>query len=190
MKKHILVVTLITGAYLAVTAAEDPYPSPSLTPSPTATPGGGGPRCTVNSASVEVHTFYGSKEVLTEKIANMPGDLSERRVFLQLTQSGRKDGAMTMTDVKLFEEKDGGFAITQWTKAAAPDVFDKLDHAIIKNKGEKCVGEAMKDVLTKTLGTGKLLTPLTRPSSNKDAFGPSVQDASGDFIKSIVIFGC
>ena len=189
MKKHILVVTIIAGASLAAMAAENSSPSPSLAPSPSATPDGGGPRCTHNAASVEVHTFYGSKETLTEKVAKMPVDLSERRVFLQITQSGRTDSAMT--DVKLFEQqKDGGFAITEWTKAKAPSLFDEMDHAIIKNKGEKCVGEAMKNVLTGKLGKGKLVVPLAAPTSPKDAFGPSVQDASGDFVKTIIIFGC
>lgn len=191
MKKHYLVVTLLAGAALAVVAAEYPSPSPSVAPSPTVPPDGGGPRCTLNSASVEVHTFYGTKEIVAEKIDKMPGDLSERRVFLQVTQSGRKEGAMTTTDVKLFEgQKDGSLAITQWTKATAPDLLDKLDHAIIKNKGTNCVGEAMKEVLTKNIGTGKLLTPLAAPTSYKNAFGPSVQDASGDFLKTIIIFGC
>jgi hypothetical protein len=180
---------VIAGASLAVASAESPSPSPSLTPSPTAAPDWGGPRCTLYAASVEVHTFYGSKEIVTEKVANMPVDLSERRVFLQVTQSGREDGAKT--DVKVFEkQKDGSFAITLWTKATARDLFDKLDDAIIKNKGKECVGEAMKDVLTKTLGTGKPVTPLMPPTSPKDALGPSVQDSSGDFIKTIIIFGC
>jgi hypothetical protein len=187
MKKHILVVTLIAGASLAVTAAEDPSPSPSLSPSPSATPKG--TRCEQSSASVEVHSFYGSKEIVTEKVATLPIDLSERRVFLQITQSGRTGGGMT--DVKLFEwQKDGSFAVTQWTKGTAPDLFDKLDNAIIKNKGTNCVGEAMKEVLTKNLGTGKPATPLAAPTSTRDAFGPSVQDASGDFFKTIIIFGC
>ena len=189
MKKHYLVVTLLAGASLVVAAAEDPSPSPSLAPSPSATPDGGGPRCSQNSASVEVHSFYGSKEIVTEKVANLPVDLSERRVFLQITQSGRTDGAMI--GVKLFEQqKDGSFAITEWTKAKAPGLFDEIDDAIIKNKGKNCVGEAMKAVLTKKLGTGKLVAPLAAPTSPKDAFGPSVQDASGDFIKTIIIFGC
>jgi hypothetical protein len=148
-----------------------------------------GQKCTKNSASVEVHTFYGSKEIVAEKIDKMPEDLSDRRVFLQTTQSGRADGVKT--DVKMFEKQDdGSFVIKQWTKATARDLFDKLDNAIIKNKGTNCVGKAMEAVLTKMLGKGKSVTPLSPPTSPKDAFGPSVQDASGDFIRTIIIFGC
>jgi hypothetical protein len=179
MKKHILVVILIAGASLAVASAESP--SPTASPMDT--------RCPENSVSVEVHSFYGKKETVTEKVANLPVNFPERRVFLQITQSGRTDGANTA--VKLFEQqKDGSFTVTEWTKAKAPSLFDEIDGSIIKNKGKNCVGEAIKAVLTKKLGTGKPSTPLAAPTSPKDAFGPSVQDASGDFIKSVIIFGC
>ncbi|MEP6810056.1 MAG: hypothetical protein ABI992_07415 [Chthoniobacterales bacterium] len=181
MNKHILVMTLFAGASLAVAPAQSPTPSPT----PSATPMN---RCEQNSTSVEVHIFYGSKEIVTEKVANLPSDLSERRVFLQITQSGKTDNPPI--EVKLFEQqKDGGFAITEWTRARTPRLFDKLDRAIIQNKGEHCVGEAMKNVL-KELGKGERLTPLTPPTSPRDAFAPSVQHASGDFVKTIIIFGC
>lgn len=179
MKKHILVVILIAGASLAVASAESPLP----TPSPTDT------RCPENSVSVEVHTFYGKKETVTEKVANLPVNLSDRRVFLQITQSGRTDGANTA--VKLFEQqKDGSFTVTGWTKAKATGLFDEIDDSIIKNKGKNCVGEAMKAVLTKKLGPGTPAASLAAPVSPKDAFTPSVQGASGDFIKSVITFGC
>lgn len=136
-----------------------------------------------------MHSFYGIKKTVTEKVTDLPANLSERRVFLQITQSGKTD--KPPTDVKLFEQqKDGGFTVTIWTKAEFPGLFDKLDRAIIQNKGESCVGEAMRKVLTDKLGDGKLATPLVAPTSTKDAFGPSVQDASDDFVKTIVIFGC
>lgn len=181
MKKHILVVTLIAGASLAVTAAEDPSPSPS----PTATPD---LRCPVNSASVEAHAFYGSKETVAGKVADLSVNLSERRVFVQLTTSGRTDDANT--DVKLFvQQGDGSFKVTEWTKVKAPGLFNEIDDACIKNKGKHCVGEAIEAVLTK-LGTGKTLAPLTAPVSPKNAFTPSVRAASGDFVNSKVVFGC
>lgn len=179
MKKHILVVTLIAGASLVVASAQTPSPTPSVVPT----------NCPQSSASVEVHSFYGAKETVKNKVSNLPVNLYERRVFLQITQSGRTTDAMT--DVKLFEQqKGGGFAITEWKKTKSPGLFDELDDTIIQNKGKHCVGEAIKDVLTKKLGPGKTGEPLTAPVLPKDAFGPSVQDASGDFIKSVIIFGC
>lgn len=183
MKKHTLVVTLIAGAALAIAAAEDPSPGPSPTPTPY------WEHCPLNSASVEVHSFYGSKETVAKKVSDLPENLSERRVFLQITQSGRTDGDDTA--VKLFEQqKDGSFTVTEWTKVKAPGLFDEVDDAIIKNKGKNCVGEATKAVLTKKLGPGKPAASLKAPVSPKDAFAPSVQDASGDFIKSTVFFTC
>lgn len=134
MKKNTLIVTIIASALLTVALAESPSPSPSLTPSTSAAPDVMETRCTKNSASVEVHTFYGSKDTVKEKVVHMPADLSKRRVFLQITQSPREGSAKT--DVKLFEKReDDSFGITQWTKVTGRDLFDKLDDAIIKSKG-------------------------------------------------------
>lgn len=187
MNKHILPIILIAAGTLGAASAYDPTPSAS----PSATVGGGGTRCEQNSSSVEVHTFYGSKEIVGEKVADLPANLSERRVFLQVTQGGRKNGALTATEVKLFVAKEGGgFTVTKWKKDQAPSLLDELDRAIVKNKGEKCVGDAMEKVLKDKFGSGEMVTPLVAPMSPKDAFGPSVRDASGDFLKTAIIFGC
>lgn len=94
-------------------------------------------------------------------------------------------------NVRLFEQqKNGGFSVTEWSNVKAVGLFDEVDKAIIENKGKDCVGEAMKAVLAKRLGQGKPLATLAALASPKDAFSPSVQDASGDFVKSVVIFGC
>ena len=184
MKKHTLIVTLIASGSLAVAAAENPSPSPTPAVSPTV-----GPKCPQSSSDVELYGFYGKKETVIEKVTTLPMNLAERRVFVQITQSGRTDGAQT--DVKLFEQQqDGSFRVTEWAKAKSAGLFDEIDAAIVKNKGKACVGEAIKAVLTKKLGPGKPGATIAAPGSPKDAFGPSVQDASGDFIKSLVIFGC
>ena len=75
---------------------------------------------------VPVTSYYG--EILENH--TRPG--TERGVRFKRI-NGREDGAKT--DVKVFEkQKDGSFAITQWTKATAPDLFDKLDDAIINHQ--------------------------------------------------------
>jgi hypothetical protein len=179
MKKHTLIVTLITAALVGGALAAE-------TPLPAASPG---PRCPQSSSDVELYGFYGKKETVIEKVTTLPVNLAERRVFVQITQSGRTDGAQT--DVKLFEqEKDDSFRVTEWVKAKSAGLFDEIDAAIVKNKGKACVGEGIKAVLTKRLGPGKPGATIAAPGSPKDAFGPSVQDAFGDFIKSLVIFGC
>jgi hypothetical protein len=177
MKRHILVVTLITAASIRVCFCQSPTPTPP------------GAVCQRSSSDVELYGFYGTKEILAERVANVPMNLSERRQFLQITQSGRTDGAKA--DVKLFEKQtDGSFTVTEWTNLKAPGLFDMIERAIIENKGEHCVGEACKAVLVKMLGPGKPARPLEATASPKEAFTPSVQDASGDFVKSIVIFTC
>ena len=203
MKKHILVVTLIAGASLAVAAAESPSPSPYVTPSPSEsvtplaspsvspspTPSVGPTKCPQSSANVEVHSFYGSKKTVADEVADLPVNLSERRVFIQITQSGRTKSANT--SVKLFEQQNGKFIVTEWTGADPSGLFDEIDDTIIRDKGKNCVGEAIEAVLTKKLrGWKKTESSLPASASPKDAFTPSVQDASGDFFKSVVIFGC
>lgn len=177
MKKHILVVTLITAASVGACLCQSPTPSP--------------PRvvCQLASRDVELYGFYGTKKIVAERVANLPVNLSERRAFLQITESGRKSGAKI--EVKLFErQQDGRIAVTKWTKAKAPGLFDAIDRAIFENKGKRCVGEAVKAVLIKVLGPGKSVAPLAPATSPKDAFAPSVQDASGDFAKSVIILNC
>jgi hypothetical protein len=183
MKKHILIVTLIAGASLAFASAEDPSPSPVPVASP------GPTRCPQSSANVEVHSFYGSKKTVADEVADLPVNLSERRVFIQITQSGRTKSANT--SVKLFEQQNGEFTVTEWTGADASGLFNEIDDTIIRDKGKNCVGEAIKAVLTKKLrGWKKTESSLPASASPKDAFTPSVGAASGDFFKSAVIFGC
>jgi len=176
MKKHILVVTLITAASIRVCFCQSPTPTPP------------GAVCALASRDVELYGFYGTKEIVTERVANVPMNLSERRQFLQITQSGRTDGK---ADVKLFEKQnDGSFKVTEWPEAKAQGLFDAIERAIIENKGKHCVGDECKAVLDKMLGPGKPAETLKADASPKEAFTPSVQHTSGDFVKSIVIFNC
>ena len=126
---------------------------------------------------------------MIEKVTTLPVNLAERRVFVQITQAAGPT-APRQTLSCSSKQKDGSFRVTEWAKAKSAGLFDEIDAAIVKNKGKACVGEAIKAVLTKKLGPGKPGATIAAPGSPKDAFGPSVQDAFGDFIKSLVIFGC
>ena len=182
MKRHTLIVTLIASGSLAVAAAENPSPSPTLAPSPAASPG---PRCQQMSWSPELYGFYGKKQTVIDKLAQIPTPISEHRVVVQITQ-GHATG-----DVRLFEQqKDGTFTVTQWATRQPSDIVAGIDKTIMDNKGRDCVGAAIKDLLTEKLGQGKALEPLAAPGSSKDAFSPSIQSASGDFIKTVIFFGC
>jgi hypothetical protein len=128
---------------------------------------------------------------VTKGVANVPMNFSERRQFLQITQSGRTDGGKA--DVKLFEkQEDGSFTVTEWTNAKAQGLFDTIERAIIDNKGYHCVGEKCKALLVEKLGPGKPAPPLKAGASPKEAFTPSVQwdIKDDDFGKSIVILTC
>jgi hypothetical protein len=179
MNRYILIFALVAVLSCPVGFCQSPSPTASM-----------GPVCELSSRDVEVYGFYGTKEIVAKRVANLPVNLSDRRLFLQITQSGRTDGEKIQ--VKLFEKQKNGsdFTVTEWKKGKAPGLFDAIDKAIIQNKGKQCVGEAIKAVLTKKLGPGRTLSPLGASTSPEAAFKPSVHDTSGDFIKSVVILGC
>jgi len=182
MKKHTLIVTLITAASIRVCFGQSPTPSPTVEPLTV---------CKHANRDIELYGFYGTKEIVTKGVATVPMNFSERRQFLQITQSGRTDGAKT--DVKLFEkQEDGSFTVTEWTNAKAQGLFDTIERAIIDNKGYHCVGEKCKALLVEKLGPGTLAPPLKAGASPEEAFTPSVQwnTSKDEFGKSIVILTC
>ena len=147
---------------------------------------GGGPKCNQFSRNVQLYSFYGAKHIVADHLAKLPVDLSERRVFLQITQGAK-------VDIRLFERQEGGsYKVTEWSNAKASRLFAEIDDAIIKNKGENCVGDAIKAMLA-ALGKGETAASLTEPVSAKNAFTPSIQKASegpDDFIKGTVVILC
>jgi hypothetical protein len=175
MKTHTLIVTLIAAASLCSGSAYAQYPSPRPTPL----------SCLLSSWSPELYSFYGAKDVIAEKLANIPAKLSERRVFLQVTQGD--SGA----DVKLYERQtDGTFTVTEWTTKQTSGLLAEIDKEIVANKGVDCVGKKVKAVLEKQLVKGKVSPPPATPETPKAAFGPSIDAAKGEFIKSTVIILC
>src|SRR5206468_5919995 len=99
MKKNILILTLIAAALLGDASAYDPSPPaagsppPSVAGKPLPPPppppppsGGGGTNCATSSWNPELYSFYGAKGTIVEKLGKIPAKLSERRVFVQVTQ--------------------------------------------------------------------------------------------------------
>jgi len=175
MKKHTLIVTLITAALVGgALAAEAPLPAASP-----------GPRCRVSSWNPVQYTFYGAKDIIVERLAKIPAKLSENRVFLQVTQGD------STADVKLYEQQENGtFTVTEWHPKETSRLLSDIDKAIVANKGVNCVGEQVKGVLGKELKEGKVAQAVAAPVSPEAAFAHSVKEASGEFIKSIVIILC
>jgi hypothetical protein len=183
MKIHKLFVVIAAAGLIGICSCQSPSPYP-CTPFV-----GHGPYCPKSSKDVELYGSYGTREIVKNRVAKIPMNLSERRLFIQITQSGRTNGATT--DVKMFEkQRDGSFAVTEWTKLKAPGLFETIDRTIIVNKGTHCVGEAIKNVLVKKFGPGTPAKPLSAHGSAEEAFTPSVEGASDDFVVDKVVFGC
>ena len=132
-----------------------------------------------------MHTLYGSKEVILKKLGDWSEKPSEHRVFIQITQ-GHKSGS-----VKFFEKTPGSndYTVTEWEPHETAELVAALDRTIMANKGVNCVGEQMKAVLKK-LGKGKTTHDVAEPASASAAFSHSVKEASGEFLKTVIIFGC
>jgi hypothetical protein len=166
MKKHTLIVLLMAAALFGGTTANAQL-------------------CTESSWNPELYTLYGAKASIIEKLAKLPLKLSERRVFLQVTQGD------SSASVKLFEkQKDGTYTITEWTTKQTASLLAAIDKAIVSNKGVNCVGEQVKAVLAKELKEGKVLKNVAAPVSSKAAFAHAINNATGDFIKCALHLLC
>src|SRR6476619_3301256 len=84
-----LIALLLAACGLVSASAEGQSPTPSVSPSATASvyPSPSGvPACNNASWNPEVYSFYGAKENVAEKVSRLPLKLSEHRVFVQITQ--------------------------------------------------------------------------------------------------------
>jgi hypothetical protein len=180
MKIPILIIAAVSAALLGIAFGEEPSPSPS----PSATPRTDA--CNYASWNPEAYCFYGEKAKIVDKLSNLSTTkLSERRVYLQITQGEAS------SDVKLYErEKNDTFTVTEWTTSQTSHLLTELDKVIIVNKGVNCVGEQIKSLLGKELKQGKVSKDVAPPESFKAAFAHSVNAAKGAFIRSIVYLFC
>jgi hypothetical protein len=176
MQKSALILMLM-GVAVTVGAAENP----SASPEPTGTPL---PTCNYSSKTPEEHTFYGEKEIITQKLSDWSAKPSEHRVMVQITQ-GDSGG-----EVKLFERHENGrYTVTDWSPRHTAELIAAIERAIMANKGVNCVGEQMKAVLKK-LGKGHTVEDVAEPASASAAFSHAVKESSGDFIQTVIVFGC
>ena len=177
MNKCALIIAFVVLVFASSGSCQIPSPSLSPQPSPPEL-------CYVASWSPETHAYYGKKEIILEKLAKLPINLSKHRIFLQVTQ-GDVSG-----NVKLFERHpDGRFTVTEWAPPDTLEILDAIDKAIIANKGVNCVGEQIKAVLLEKLGEKEPSVGAV-PVSPAAAFNHAVNKATGDFIKTVIILGC
>jgi hypothetical protein len=180
MKNHTLIVTLVAAALLGNASASDPEPTETPTPSPIVMGG-----CHRSSWNPELYSFYGAKDTIVEKLAQIPTKLSERRVFLQVTQGD------SGVNIRLYEkQRDGTYKLTEWTKEQTPHLIAEIDKAICDNQGVNCVGEQVKSVLAEELKEGEVTEKVIAPVSPEAAFKHSVMNASGKFIKTTIVILC
>lgn len=166
MKKYALIVLLIAAALLGGTSANAQL-------------------CTESSWNPELYTLYGAKASIVEKLGKLPLKLSERRVFLQVTQGD------SSANIKLYEkQKDGTYTVTEWTAKQTAGLLSDIDKAIVANKGVNCVGEQVKAVLAKDLKNGKISKAVPAPATSAAAFAHAVKTATGEFIKCTIIILC
>jgi hypothetical protein len=187
MKTHRLIAVLFAASLSSGFAAElsrTPSPTPTPTPkSPAPKPVGA---CRYNSWNPELYGFYGAKKTILEKLPKIPetAPFADRRVFVQITEG--ESGV----EVKLFERQDNGtFNTTVWTRGKGDHLICDIDDRIMDNKGLDCVGKTVKEGLVNLLGDGKASAPLAAETAAA-AFSPSVNNASGDYIKTIMIILC
>ncbi|MGH7982020.1 MAG: hypothetical protein ACREFF_02605 [Candidatus Udaeobacter sp.] len=180
MKKHTLIVTVIAAAMFVGMSAYS-QSTPTATPMPDIKGG-----CNHSSWNTELYGFCGGKPAMIEKLANLPINLSERRVFLQVTQ-GSSSG-----EVKLYErQQDGTFTVTVWSDDQTFKLLPKIDKAIFDNKGVNCVGEQVTAVLRKELKKPtKVDTGVAAPETPAAAFKHSIEYASGEFIRTTIVILC
>lgn len=174
MKTPILIIAAMSAALLGSAFGEEPSPSPPID------------ACNYSSWNPDAYCFYGEKAKIVDKLSNLStAKLSERRVYLQITQ-GESSG-----DVKLYErQKNGTFTVTEWTTPDTSHLLTEFDKVIIANKGVNCVGEQIKSLLGKELKQGKVSEGVAPPESFKAAFAHSVNAAKGAFIRSMVLLAC
>ncbi|MGP8199769.1 MAG: hypothetical protein ACLQU4_09745 [Limisphaerales bacterium] len=142
--------------------------------------------CAAASWNPEVYTFYGAKANIVENISHIPVTLSERRVFVQITED-----SSGVAEVKFYEKESGDtYTVRQWRTKDVAALLAEIDNAIFENKGVNCVGEQVKAILKRHLENETILTAVPAPESPKAAFTHSVNEATGDFIRTTIMVLC
>ena len=105
-------------------------------------------------------------------------------MFVQITQ-GDSGGT-----VRLFERnQNSAYNVTEWSAQHTSELIMEIDKAIMANKGVNCVGEQIKAIL-KRLGNGKSIHDVAAPVSPEAAFAHPVKETRGEFIKTVIVYGC
>ncbi len=139
--------------------------------------------CFLSGWTPELYSFYGSKETIHGRLAAIKDRLTDRRLFLQLNQ-GKEGG-----EVDLFErQEDGSLAVTSWKVEKTADLLALIDQMILKNHGEKCVGDAVKKMLAEKIRSKPEESKMT--GSIEAALDKSLDKLAGAFSRVCVVVLC
>jgi hypothetical protein len=179
MKNHTLIFTVAAaGLLIGVSAYAQSTPTPTPTPIVMWD-------CRSSSWNTELYGFCGGKAAMIEKIASLPVQLSQRRVFVQITQ-GSSSG-----EVKLYERKENNkFTVTKWKSEETFKLLPKIDKSVFENKGVNCVGEQVIALLRKELKKPTEVTQDVEVPSPAAAFSDSVQSTIGEPVRTTVWILC
>jgi hypothetical protein len=179
-KNHTLVLTVFAAALFISESAYAQY-----TPTPTTTPILIAGDCRNSSSNTELYGFCGAKDMILKKLGGLPAEIVKRRVFLQITQ-GSSSG-----EVKLYERQGNGkFTVTTWSKGETSALLGDVDKTMFDNKGVNCVGEQVTAVLHNKLGEGSVTPDVDAPANPAAAFSHSIKNASGDFVRTVMVILC
>lgn len=124
--------------------------------------------CEAESWSPEVLTFYGDQEAVLRKMEKFEMNLSGRRVFIFILESAGS------SELSFFERATPDtYSVYRWRGRPQRDLVEKLNEAIIRNKGVNCVGEQSKAIL-KTLPGLEEQRDIPAPASARAAFGHQI----------------
>jgi hypothetical protein len=141
--------------------------------------------CASSSQNTELYGFCGKKDSISEKVAGLPAEIVERRVFVQITQ-GSKSG-----EVKLFVRKENNkFTVTRWERKDTFELLPKIDTAVFENKGLHCVGEKVIGILKEKLKKPTEVQQDVPVPSPEAAFKESVQSTDGEPVRTTVWILC
>ncbi|MFD7665629.1 hypothetical protein [Streptomyces sp. NPDC059788] len=124
--------------------------------------------CRQYSWTPEVHDLYGDPESILRKMDAQNMELTERRIFVLLTES---EG---LAQVRFFEQVKGKeYAVSAWTGESLGGVGGALGDTILKNKAVNCVGEQVRGLLS----TFAMDSPTTvsAPANARAAFAHTVR---------------
>ncbi|GAA1218374.1 hypothetical protein GCM10009578_071160 [Streptomyces rhizosphaericus] len=140
--------------------------------------------CVAYSWTPEVHDFYGDPEAILHKMDGLDMELSDRRIFVLLTESAGQ------AQVRFFERaEDGQYTVSTWSGDSLDGLGGSLADTILANRGIHCVGEQTRAVLA-PLGM-QVQGTVPAPASHRAAFAHTVRGhGEGTFTRATCALLC